>query len=863
MPGVAYSAIRPLVFSARAHRFRSIFGSTGSSAFPSDIPRTVCTLNSSTTRRIACDLNPTIHFTQRDVERLPLLQVDRLVAEIFSTIETSRSASTSPTASPRSSSSSPAPPPGATPRTGPRPPSTAPKARRSRPTSRTTIPSPRPTTSASPSASPSAASARSGEGILDPSAPTSRTPCPPASSSSTAPSTPTIAATVSATRPPSRSTPPGPSTARPSTSRDLRDWLRLEVLQRRPQAACTRTGPSTGRSRRAKKTFVAWVNIHRWTRRRCGSCSPTTSHRRPSPPRRRADRPARRPRRRRQEEPPAPPRSATTRCSKWRDELDDFIAMVEPVRREGPAAHRPEVHRTARSTPATRPDLDDGVMINSAALWPLLDPQWKDPKKWWKELAAAKGKKDYDWSHLAMRYWPTRVDAKCQEDPSLGVAHGCFWRYHPARAWAWELRLQDEIGPDFQHRRAALRPARPRPRPDRRRRRRRPPRRLPLGQTRRGPGRGRERSPPPPAFIEEELRQEGRVQESVLRQPLVEAGRRRDARRRPHRRAPPPRARPLDSSPGRVLGARAEDQREAGRRVASPRPRRARSPRRLRRRQPEGREGPRAPFARADLAPARARGRARERRGARCVRNSWTIRVSPSGERRIPCSIGGSHAGEAPSAHPDRRPTCRSIADRALEGRSTRGSTGLSAPRSAPHLRVDRGSRAQNGNHTRVDRRSRAPRRTDLRVDRAIIASGTDLQPCTLRRTRRTRALAAAVELHAPDGDGADRARARGEQGGVMTEGQGDRRSQRVGAPMSTRLGAADRALEGARRRRAAERIDSARQGMDEGQLLGLGFRDPAAREPVAPREPSIRASLGQSTATRLRSGTGARRPLS
>jgi hypothetical protein len=88
-------------------------------------------------------------------------------------------------------------------------------------------------------------------------------------------------------------------------------------------------------------------------------------------------------------------------------------------------------------------------MVNSAALWPLLTPQWKDPKKWWKELATAKGKKDYDWSHLAMRYWPTRVDRKCREDPSLGVAHGCFWKYHPERAWAWELRLQDEIGPDF------------------------------------------------------------------------------------------------------------------------------------------------------------------------------------------------------------------------------------------------------------------------------------------------------------------------------------------------------------------------------------------------------------------------------
>jgi hypothetical protein len=88
-------------------------------------------------------------------------------------------------------------------------------------------------------------------------------------------------------------------------------------------------------------------------------------------------------------------------------------------------------------------------MINSAALWPLLEPQWRDPKKWWKELAKAQGRKDYDWSHLAMRYWPTRVDTKSQEDPSLAVAHGCLWRYHPDRAWAWELRLQNEIGPDF------------------------------------------------------------------------------------------------------------------------------------------------------------------------------------------------------------------------------------------------------------------------------------------------------------------------------------------------------------------------------------------------------------------------------
>jgi hypothetical protein len=42
-----------------------------------------------------------------------------------------------------------------------------------------------------------------------------------------------------------------------------------------------------------------------------------------------------------------------------------------------------------------------------------------------------------------------RVDAKCKEDPSLAVAHGCFWRHHPAKAFAWELRLQDEIREGF------------------------------------------------------------------------------------------------------------------------------------------------------------------------------------------------------------------------------------------------------------------------------------------------------------------------------------------------------------------------------------------------------------------------------
>lgn len=45
--------------------------------------------------------------------------------------------------------------------------------------------------------------------------------------------------------------------------------------------------------------------------------------------------------------------------------------------------------------------------------------------------------------------FPSRVDQKCQTDPSLAVAHHCFWKHHPAKAYAWELRLKHELRPDF------------------------------------------------------------------------------------------------------------------------------------------------------------------------------------------------------------------------------------------------------------------------------------------------------------------------------------------------------------------------------------------------------------------------------
>ena len=63
------------------------------------------------------------------------------------------------------------------------------------------------------------------------------------------------------------------------------------------------------------------------------------------------------------------------------------------------------------------PELDDGVVINLAPLHAVVP--WKEPEKVWKKLE----KGDYDWAHLALRYWPERVRAKCRRDKSLAIAH--------------------------------------------------------------------------------------------------------------------------------------------------------------------------------------------------------------------------------------------------------------------------------------------------------------------------------------------------------------------------------------------------------------------------------------------------------
>lgn len=112
-----------------------------------------------------------------------------------------------------------------------------------------------------------------------------------------------------------------------------------------------------------------------------------------------------------------------------RAEIDDQGVRVEELR-----VFRDELARVA---PLWNPSQDDGVMINFAPLWRLV-PQhrvWqRECRACWDTLLAG----DYDWAHLAMRFWPERVVPKCAGDRSLAIAHGLetdFWQETPDGKW--------------------------------------------------------------------------------------------------------------------------------------------------------------------------------------------------------------------------------------------------------------------------------------------------------------------------------------------------------------------------------------------------------------------------------------------
>ncbi|WP_167883962.1 hypothetical protein [Leptospira meyeri] len=131
-------------------------------------------------------------------------------------------------------------------------------------------------------------------------------------------------------------------------------------------------------------------------------------------------------------------------------ELEEFVKLLEIINTTGIDANQLEAKVSYFM------DLDDGVMVNSSALHPLLEPQWKKPKEIWDAILKPSGKKDYDWSHLAMRYFPKRVLDKCKKDPSLAVAHSdygehkgrdLFKEFHPEASKKWEERNSKESAP--------------------------------------------------------------------------------------------------------------------------------------------------------------------------------------------------------------------------------------------------------------------------------------------------------------------------------------------------------------------------------------------------------------------------------
>lgn len=434
--GIAFSPIGDS-FSARVHRVPSIFGNMGSSVFDCDLPSTLCTMNSTRARRLLQSLNPGIHFENDDVKRLPLFPVpdaDRIfrrVESAFSEHEAAREPSVEFK------------------RPGPSPWRYAQEWAQVAVDRPDGCPLPPYESVYDPTAPESFVSFaigvalgrfdEDGHGLLAVASPTAL----PAGilfvssegndSLDTTPCAPILEAWKE-------------HGAKIGKTDDLRTYLRSDFFGYHKKLYENRPiyFPITSKG----KNFVALISIHRWAddtlsvlladhlmpfkKRLEGELDDLRTAKATDQIKANRARAERR----------------FTEVQKLLEELSAFIAKVSEIADFGPP---PSDAKTTKREADARfvMDLDDGVMVNSSALWPLLDPVWKDPKKWWKQLANAEGKKDYDWSHLAARYFPTRVQKKCHEDPSLAVAHGCFWELHPANAYAWELRLQDEIKPDF------------------------------------------------------------------------------------------------------------------------------------------------------------------------------------------------------------------------------------------------------------------------------------------------------------------------------------------------------------------------------------------------------------------------------
>lgn len=433
--GIAFSMIGN-EFRARAHRYRSVVGDMGSSVYPRYIASTLCAMNGATARYVLQSLNPGVHFQVGDVNRLPLVEV-RQADEIVATLSRAF-AEHERTREPSVEFAFPGP--------------SAWRYAQSWAQRAVDSAAGEPLVSYVPEYDPPNSAnfvsfaagcalgrfSANGEGIL-----------------AEAPSKALahgILFLSAATEHDSLAHPAcGPVHAawaehgQAVGEGDLRTWLRTGFFKHHKSIYENR--PIYFPLSSVKKSFVAWVSIHRWNAQTLSNVLAEHLH----PEKRRLEgelEDLRHARAKGEKGGKGKVEKRFSDISKLLEELTAFIDLVRECAERGPPQTSPDEPRRERDA-RYEMDLDDGVLVNSAALWPLLEPQWKEPKKWWKELATATGRKDYDWAHLAKRYFPERVEKKCVEDPSLAVAHGCFWRLHPAKAYAWELRLQDEIRQEF------------------------------------------------------------------------------------------------------------------------------------------------------------------------------------------------------------------------------------------------------------------------------------------------------------------------------------------------------------------------------------------------------------------------------
>ncbi len=223
--------------------------------------------------------------------------------------------------------------------------------------------------------------------------------------------------------------------------KDLNTWMRTKAFAM--HSSIYQKRPIYFPLISAKKNFFFWVNIHQWTDGTLNNIlanylNPDKALLQGRIKRLREERPGIKETRQLN----AMEREIAD-LDKLLGELTTFTDKVSQLATQGPAPEIQEVE-----APYVM-DLDDGVMVNSSALWELVFPVWKDPKKWWTSLSRPKGKKDFDWSHLAMRYWPERVMEKVEKDPSLAVAHSDYGQHkgrdlfkelHPEAAQKWEAQ---------------------------------------------------------------------------------------------------------------------------------------------------------------------------------------------------------------------------------------------------------------------------------------------------------------------------------------------------------------------------------------------------------------------------------------